>query len=86
MRISTHWVELNNCINNTSIERGAVDSILLVAAMKKKEEIEQMYDIELSDTFIKEILKEAEKKSKNNFNARLKFIKRYSIDIDKDLE
>lgn len=85
MRISTPWTELNNCINNASIERGTVDSILLIAAMKKKEEIEQMYDIELSDTFIKEMLKKAEKKGKNNFDARLRFIKRYSYN-DEDSE
>lgn len=85
MRISTPWSELNNCISNTSLEGGAIDSILLVAAMKKKDEIEQRYDIELTDGFIKEILKEAEKKSKNNFEARLRFIKRYSY-IDDESE
>jgi len=59
-----------------------MDSILLVAAMKKKDEIEQNYDIELADGFILEILKEAEKKGRNNFEARLRFIKRYTYESE----
>ena len=36
MRISTPWAELNNRITNSSLQDEAMDSILLVAAMKRK--------------------------------------------------
>jgi hypothetical protein len=82
MRISKPWSEFDQALTAqlSSSKLEDDEAILQAAALKRKAELEDEFDVELTDKVILAMLDRAKKKARHSSSGMLRCIRRWELD------